>query len=124
MTHRDFHAEKKHGTSDGGAVPIEPTLEQLVEAREQVDAGLRLAFPQLHEQIAAGVQGAPADKKAVDHEIATEVGTKLLDARKAIMDAGVALPLDGQVDLHLAFSGLLNEIDRVTGELAQRWRSE
>jgi hypothetical protein len=31
----------------GGSLRDEPTIEELIEAREQTDAGLRLAFPQL-----------------------------------------------------------------------------
>lgn len=106
----------------------EVTNAELVEAVERVDRGFRLALPELARQI--GLGGPDPDptrqevKHPVDHAIATEVGMKLLDARRAIVEAGLALPLEGQMDLHLAFNGLVNEVDRITGELADRWGSE
>jgi hypothetical protein len=105
----------------------EVTDAELVEAVERVDRGFRLALPELAQEIGLGGEGGEKpqrEPRPVDHATATEVGSRLLDARKAVMEAGVALPLDGQADLHLALNGLVNEIDRITGELADRWGSE
>ncbi len=119
MNHRDLR-------KPADALREEPKIEELIEARERMDAGLRLALPQLAERIGIGSKevAAPEEKAPVDHATATKVGTRLLDAHKAVMEAAVELPLDGQVDLHLALNGLVNEIDRIAGELAERWGSE
>ena len=115
MNPRDIHRPSAK------RLPEEPKLEELIEARERMDAGLRLAFPQLTERI--GTRPEPDEKEPVDHEVAAAVGAGLWDAKAAVMEAAVALPLTQQ-DLHLALNGLVNEIDRITGELAERWGSE
>ena len=111
-----------HGKGDD-RVPDAPSFEELAEARERADAGHRIAFPQLFGKRVEHKEPV-AEKAKVDHATATVVGTKLLDAHKSLMEAALALPLDGHADLHLAFNALVNEIDRISGELAERWGSE
>lgn len=97
--------------------PLETTDEKLVEAREMADAGLRLVLPQLFEQ----VEEAPDTPEPVAHEDATVIGTELLAIKESVTRMGVRLPLEGYKDLHLAFNGLLNEVDRIGAVLAERW---
>jgi hypothetical protein len=96
---------------------------QLREAAERADAGNRLAFPELFDSAAdEPVQAKPASpKEEIDHETAAKVGRELLAAHQAIYNAAKALPLKPQIDLHLGLNGLINEIDRIAGELAKRW---
>lgn len=131
MTHRDLKAlqnsprddQTSGGVSQGGEsmAGFKVSDEELIEARERMDAGLGRAFPQLLERLADGGDEAVCDKHAIDHETASAVGRELLNARQAIFNAAKALPLKPQTDLHLAFNGLINEIDRLAGEVAERW---
>lgn len=99
----------------------EPTIMELIEARERADGGLRLAVPMLFDGL--GADPAPVvtvNPPEVDHDTAKLVGGELLDARLAVEGAGKGLPLEGHVDLHLRFNALINEIDRIGAILAER----
>jgi hypothetical protein len=99
---------------------LAPTDEQLLEARESADLGLRLVFPQLYERL--GREQAREEMPAtIDHETAAAIGADLLELRERILALEVKLPLEGNVDLHLAFNAMLNEIDRLGGVVAERW---
>jgi hypothetical protein len=109
---------------DGERSLTPPSEQELLEARERADAGFRLALPHLAERLGLGAKEAAQTKATIDHQTATRVGTKLLEAHEAVMDAALELPLEGQMDLHLAFNGLVNELDRISQVLAERWGSE
>jgi hypothetical protein len=100
-------------------LPVEPTLDQLADARERADAGLRLAFPQLYERPAP----SPEPVVEVDSETVGKVGSDLAQARQKVIDAGMHLDLEGNVDLHLRLNALVNEIDRFGAVLAERHSS-
>lgn len=102
--------------------PLETTGEQLIEAREHADAGIRLAFPQLLSRLAEG-QRPEEDTTAapVDHSVAAKVATHLMDADDAIWEASKALPLEGQLELHHALQSVKKEIGSIAKELDRRW---
>lgn len=106
-------------TGKENPMPVEPTIDELVEARECTDAGLRLAFPQLFERAAP----APEPDIEVDTETASKVGADLAEARQKLIDAGMHLDLEGNVDLHLRLNALVNDIDRFGAVLAERHSS-
>lgn len=99
---------------------LAPTDEQLLEAREAADLGLRLVCPQLYERLAR--ERAPEEAPAtINHEDAAAIGADLLSIRERVLRMGARLPLEGNKDLHLAFNGMVNEVDRIAGVLAERW---
>jgi hypothetical protein len=117
MTNRDLHELE-------ALEALAPTDEELLAAAEAVGAGARIPFPQLLNRNAEDDQPERCHRHVIDHETASTVGGKLLAAKQALLDAAKALPLEHQIDLHLGFNGLLNEIDRLTGEVAERWGDE
>jgi hypothetical protein len=100
---------------------LAPTDEQLLEARESADLGLRLVFPQLFESLEREQAAEEETPATIDHETATAIGADLLELRERVLALGLKLPLEGNADLHLAFNAMLNEIDRLGGVIAERW---
>jgi hypothetical protein len=100
---------------------LAPTQEELLEARDLVDAGLRLAFPQLFERL---IERPPLQKEEgapIGHEDAAAIGGSLLEIEERLRAIALRLPLAGHTDLHLALNGMLNEVDRLAKTLAERW---
>jgi len=103
------------GFSDLNGVPIS----QLIDARERTDAGVRLAMPQLAEQIGLGgahPEGTPPEIEADD---ARRAGVALGKCREQAIAAALPLSFE-QSDLHLRLNALVNEIDRIGAILAER----
>jgi hypothetical protein len=94
--------------------------EQLIEAREMADAGLRLAYPQLFERL-DGERRQEEEPAPIDHEDAAAIGVGLLQIEEELRSIALRLPLAGHKDLHLALNGMLNEVDRIAKVLAERW---
>jgi len=106
---------------DGSEVLNGVPVSELIEARERTDAGVRLAMPQLAEQLGVAAPASPAEAPAeIGEEEAGAVGRALDGAREKVQEAGVALPLEGHIDLHLRFNAVINEIDRIGAILAER----
>lgn len=99
---------------------LAPTEDELLQAGEMADAGLRLAYPQLYERLDAE-QRREESPAPIDHEAATEIGRDLLATEERLRSIALRLPLAGHKDLHLALNGMLNEVDRVAKVLAERW---
>lgn len=97
--------------------PKEPTDAELFEAAEMMDAGLRLAFPQLFEP----EPEAPDTPEPISHEEAKEAGAGLMEMKAGLKRTVNGLALKGNVDIHLGLNALEREIDRISGELAERW---
>lgn len=126
MTHRDLQNSARDGDTSGRqadkerALPAEPTLEELVEAREQMDAGLRLAFPMLTEQVAS----EPAKPRpTISHEEGTAAAHELLNAEDALRKAARAVALEGNITFHLHLNVALNELREAGSELTDGWES-
>ena len=100
------------------ALPAEPTIEELVEARERTDAGMRLAFPHLFDRLMP-----PAAPEPLNAEAAARVGAQLLDAQAAILTAAAQVPLEGEELLHSSFNQLINQLDGIGRALAERFGS-
>lgn len=134
MVGHDIESSKKRTT--GAATPMardtqeaipvsqdrtlrETTDAELVEAAERMDAGLRLAVPMLFDGLGPDPVASPTSAE-IDGDIADYVAGELSDAREAVLGAGKGLPLEGNIDLHLRFNSVINEIDRAVSILAER----
>jgi hypothetical protein len=102
----------------GRSLRDEPSIEELIEARDRTDAGLRLALPQLFDDVEPQKAEAPA---SIDHETAKEIGNDLLEVQGAVSRIALALPLKGHMDIHLALNGMGNEVDRLLALVSERW---
>jgi hypothetical protein len=99
------------------ALPAEPTINQLIEARERADAGIRLAMPQLAEQLGGVPEGEP---DRISPEAFERTGSDLLDIRAALVVAGARFPLKGHEAIHQAINGLINGTDDLASLLSER----
>jgi len=97
----------------------EPTIDQLVDARERTDAGMRLALPHLFERPAP----APEPVVEVDAETAQAIGVDLGEAAQKVIHAGMHLGLEEHPDLHLRLNAIVNEINDFGAVLAERHSS-
>lgn len=97
----------------------ETSQEELIEARERTDAGIRLACPYLFDR----EKSASFVPPALDSESAQRVSSKLLDAEVAIKAAGREIPLEGEQALHKQLNGLVNQIGDIGAVLAERFGS-
>lgn len=115
MTHRDLRDRELERLNR-----LAPTDEELAQAAEMADAGLRLAYPQLHERLEAE-RHQEEEPAPVEHEDATAIGVDLLEIEERLRAIAMRLPIKGHHDLHLALNGMLNEVSRLGGVLAKRW---
>lgn len=112
--------------SQGGTPVAVPNITdaELVEAREQADAGLRLAFPQLAERASSP---EVAERQPLNPETAERVADDLATGRGELMAALKRLDLDreqdGAADLHLRIGAVVNELDDISALLAERHSS-
>lgn len=90
----------------------------LVEARENMDAGLRLAFPMLAEQ--RRPQVADPEPEPVAAEAIQRTGTDLLDIRAALMVSAGRFPLEGNEEIHGWINALINGTDSLAALLSER----
>src|SRR5215218_644416 len=98
--------------------PEETTDQELAEAMERTDAGMRLAFPQLLSRMAEGGRPEPDTSAApVEHGVAAKVASHLMDADDAVWEASKALPLEGQLELHHALQTVKTELASIAKEL-------
>lgn len=98
----------------------EPSLAELMEARERADAGIRLAMPQLAERI--GISDpepeVPADPgpifaiKVIDH-----LREARIEFREALMDADRM----GDWALHMELAKRTADLDDFLEVLGERW---
>jgi hypothetical protein len=105
-------------TNTEDTVRAEPTINELIEARERADAGVRLAMPKLAEQLDLGGGQAEADPAAAE-EAAQRTGPDLLDVRAALIVAAARFPLSDEA-LHKAFNDAVNRVDGIGAMLAER----
>jgi hypothetical protein len=113
MTHRDINEliaerEAKLAASD----------EELIEARERADAGLRLALPQFMESLDA--HDPPSSQEPVSKEAYKRTGSDLLDIRAALIVIGRRYPLEGYGDIHGTVNDLVNRVDHLGSVLSER----
>lgn len=107
MTSRDLHPDRL----------VEATTEELVEAAERIDAGLRRVSPQLY-----AVPDTPAPEPAVNQELAETVLAKLGDARTQLFEA---MKLVDRLDdplAHFSIAEFVNALDSHKDTLAERWQ--
>lgn len=97
---------------------LAPSNEELMEAAERADAGHKLAFPQLFDQSSAAARSTVA---TIDHESASAAGNELLDIKASIDKVALALPLEGQMDIHLALNVMGNEVEWLLALVSERW---
>jgi hypothetical protein len=128
MTHRDLHKKSGRGaetpdhTADKEqALPAEPTINELIEARERADAGLRLAMPQLAERLGAGEPDPEPEPIAA--EAIERTGSDLLDIRAALMVAAGRFPLKDNDEIHGWINALVNGTDALAALLSERCSS-
>ncbi len=100
-------------------VPV-PATNELLEARERMDAGLRLACPHLFDRTREAQGSIPPP---LDAEVAKRVSSKLLDAQADIRAAAFEIPLEGEIQLHKQLNALVNQIDDIGAVLAERFGS-
>lgn len=96
-----------------------PTDAELIEARERTDAGVRLAMPELAEQLGIGAAQPDPDPKLTPEEAAHRTGPDLLDIRALLIVAAARFPLSDEA-LHMAFNDAVNRIDGIGAMLAER----
>jgi hypothetical protein len=96
-----------------------PTQEELIDARERTDAGMRLAFPHLFDRS----DPPPFVPPPLDAEAEKRVSSKLLDAQAAIHEAAMEVPLEGEPTLHERFNALRTELDYIAVSLTERFGS-
>jgi hypothetical protein len=104
---------------EGNAALNGVPVSQLIEARERTDAGVRLAMPQLAEQIGLGAPHPKETPPAIEPEAVDQSGAALGRGREAVMAAALPLPLEHE-DIHLRINAVVNEIDRIGAILAER----
>lgn len=115
MTHRDINKliterEAKLAASD----------EELIEAREQADAGIRAALPQFMESLERVESGSAPKPEPVSAEAIQKTGTDLLDIRAALQVIGTRFPLDGDEEIHGWVNALINGTDSLAALLSER----
>lgn len=98
-------------------IPV-PTIPELIEARERMDAGLRRVLPKLfdHSGDVGGVVPPP-----LDADKAKRISSNLLDAQAAIRVAAFGIPLEGEEALHRKLNALVNQIDDIGAVLSERF---
>jgi hypothetical protein len=103
-------------TNTEATVPVEPTLDQLAEAREGEENGKRLAVPSLIEELSIGAYLQDQDDQAAD-----EQREAVLDARAGLIRLGATIPLDDEhTHLHRRVNDLVNGLDDLRAMLAER----
>jgi hypothetical protein len=115
---RDEVKSSGHPADKESPLPASPTINELIEARERADAGLRLAMPQLAERL--GVGEDHPEPEPIAAEAFERTGSDLLDIRAALVVAGARFPLKGHVAIHQALNGLVNGVDDLAALLSER----
>jgi hypothetical protein len=93
----------------------------LIEAREQADAGLRLAFPQLAERAVAGAK-VPGTA-IMEARVAEAISDRLASARQELIGAMKLADLAEDRALHVDLGERVNGLDDLGAVLAERWAS-
>lgn len=94
--------------------------EELIEAREQADAGIRAAMPQFMESLARVESGAAPEPEPVSAEAIQKSGSDLLDIRAALKVIAHRFPLEGNEEVHGWVNALINGTDALAALLAER----
>lgn len=89
------------------------------EAMERLDNGERLALSMAQRVM----EIADPKPEPIDEETAKQIGSDLLDLRAQLVVTTRRIPLAGNDDLHQWFNALVNGVDAVAAELAERWAS-
>jgi hypothetical protein len=111
-----------------GSLRDEPTIEELVAAREQTDAGNRLAFPMLAERIGGGatdhlpIEDAPV--MVVDEELVGRVADKAAEFRHEAFRELRHLDKNAPRRIHVAALALVAECDEFLAVVSDHLRSE
>lgn len=133
MTPRDL----QKGTGDVGAsrpaslggksmavrsIGDEPSIQELIEARDRADGGVRLAMPSLFDGL-----GGAAEREPLDPEVAAAVVADLATMREegiaAMKQLDRCRDQDGAADLHVRVGRIVNGIDDLSALLVERWGS-
>jgi hypothetical protein len=86
------------------------------EAMERLDNGERLALSMAQKVMAI----ADPASEPIDEGTVHQTGSDLLDIRAALVVAAARFPLAGNEDVHQWFNALVNGVDALAAELADR----
>lgn len=103
-------------------LPADPTLPEMADALERLDAGQRLALPMYRELLARAAAPSSEDS-GFDQEIAEGISERLKAARTEFISAMKLADLSGDRGVHVCLGEFVNEIDDFGAVLAERWAS-
>lgn len=122
------HPLNKRSARDGGSsgrmtdkeiesMPAEPTLEELIAARERLDGGFRLAFPQLFDAAPLASEPPPS----LDPAIAALLAKDIAPMREQMLQDMVILDANreqsGAGELHLLAATVCATLDEMAAVL-------
>lgn len=100
--------------------PLETTDEKLVDAMEMADAGVRLAVPQLAEQLGIGVKDPPV-KEQVPTELRDLILERLQEHHEAYIQTLKLLDRCADPIAHIAIGDLVGRLKVEAENLEERW---
>lgn len=123
------HPENKDGAGgselprrpeSAGGNPVDPrnniSTEELVEARERTDAGLRLAFPSLFDQTTSAETPRPLDP-AIAALLAKDIGPMREQTLQNMVMLDANLDQAGVVELHMLAATVCATLDEMAAVL-------
>ena len=87
-----------------------------IDAMERFDNGERLALSMAQKVMAIG----ESRSETVDEGAVNQTGSDLLDIRAQLIVVAARFPLAGNEDVHQWFNALVNGVDALAAELADR----
>lgn len=102
----------------------EPTLNELIDARDRADGGIRLAMPQLAERI--GLSAVTLDEEdeiapLVSPELGDLIVARMDDVRVHLRKTAAIADHCGDRAAHIAISEAQDKVAELTATLIARW---